>query len=336
MYKNIYLLKKEFCSYNEDDCIKLQDRWNDESENAMSPYDYVIKKIKEGGGKGFCQELLSFSEFPGDLRGIFLEAIAVNGPKSDNIRQNIDFSYSKFNNCTFENFSFGSVFNFVEFSNCKFNNCQFNYARYNNCFFKECEFNTCSFINNSIFFNCRFDKSKFKEYFFYGRLFEECVFDINVEIGEPLYKHNDFKQPMDKKDLISHYVSLQNAYKAGGAKEKARECYYYGCVTKTKFGCGSKKEYCYRIFLQVLAGYGVKPFRAIYVGIGIIFMFTIIFTWADCFFKAFLMSLSAFLNMGDATSLVWPYDILYLLEGFLGFSILGIYITTLANKWFSE
>lgn len=153
----------------------------------------------------------------------------------------------------------------------------------------------------------------------------------------PVEKSKHYHTILEGKTLIPFYLEIRKAYIDGNAKDKARENYYKACKNMTQYDYGSYYNKIYRLLLEYTVGYGIKPFRSLFIGFMVIMIFMVIFFlggFSASLYKAFLLSSSAFFSIGDLEGLCFPTNILYVIETFLGYSILGLYVTALASKWF--
>jgi hypothetical protein len=323
---------------------EVTSRW--ETPDGRHFHDFITKKIIAGAGEDFLQwdfengELKDFLRDMWDLRGISIFSQVID-PASTAVFEALDFSYAQFYHSTFKNCYFQSRFGFTSFYNCTFLNCTFHFAKWRGCTFEKCRFEGIDFIEYCKFVNCSFSLTEFKRYFTHFGLFEDCKFSATVELDNPApspIAKNGPRILFDNKGLGEVYLSIQEAYKSGAAHDREQEYYYRSRKARTRYNSRGVLDFAYKKFLiELLTGYGVKPFRTLLSGIIIVLIFTGVF-YIDSFDanRSFITSMSAFLTMGDVSSLQWPFNVLYLAEGFVGLFILGLYLTTLANVWFSE
>lgn len=325
----------DFYDYNYNEYQKFNNRWIDNE----TIYNYTIEKIQSGDEYFYGdQKITNFTGKTGDLRGIYVHDITLNNiNRNDNFKNDVDFSYSSFKNSTFKKCLWGAISNYTEFENCIFENCIFTYARWNGCSFKNCQFKGCDFVNNCIFYKCNFANVKFEKYFFNEDFFNNCTFNFNVVLKDIDTYSTRYKKSINYEQIVTHNFSLKNAYKAGHVTNKCREYYYKYCAAKTRYDTSlTVPERFYRLFLECISGYGVKPLRPLILSIVLIVVFAIIFSYSKPISQTLFISASGFLNLGSSNDLAYPYNIGLLIEQFLGFSTLGLYITTLANKWFTN
>lgn len=333
--------------YNFKERIEYRDRW-EPINGGEEAYKLVIEKIRKGAGEDFLQreyeygKLNKFLDDMYDLKGITIHGEEIDFPEKDNF-ENIDFSYSKFYHSEFKNGYFRCSFKFVRFHKVTFRNCIFNSSVWLGAEFEECEFINCDFIGGCGFTNCSFSNTKFNHFFTEINLFSDCKFNSTVYIGEPVtffvaqkrIKNSGY----DYSFLSDFYNSIRQAYKAANVYDKERSYFYKAKQAGTNHNNNGLVDYLYKkILIEFLTGYGVKPFRAFGAGIIIIFVFSFVYYFSLYSIRqSILISFGAFFTSGNyPASFCIYYKILYIIEGIFGWFILGLYLTTLVNVWFSE
>lgn len=331
--------------YDPEEQQEVTSRW--ETPQGRQHHDFIMEKIREGAGEDFLQWDLENGVLQGflrdmwDLRGFSLFKGEIV-PSKAGYFEALDFSYAEFYHSTFQKCCFlGTKFLFAKFHNCSFVNCAFLFANWRGCTFEQCAFEDTDFVEVCKFINCSFSDSRFTRYFTVSSLFEDCKFSATVEIDKPASMPIDPSGPkirFENKQLEEIYLSFKEAYKSGAVHDEEREYYFKSKEAGTRYNNHGILDFLYRkLLIELFTGYGVKPFRALLCGIIAVAIFAGIF-YTNSFDtnKSLITSISAFLTMGDANNLQWPFNLLYLAEGFVGLFILGLYLTTLVNVWFSE
>ncbi len=94
------------------------------------------------------------------------------------------------------------------------------------------------------------------------------------------------------------------------------------------------------LFLEYIAGYGIKPLRIIGAMFFIFFIFSIAFSLKLGIVEGLFVSGSAFCTLGADLTQYQDfgnlYKIIYIVESFLGISFTTLFITILARYWFME
>ena len=335
MYIPLYQLN----SYDSKEAQETEERWR----NNYELNEYVAKLIREGAGEDFLQSDFEDGKLKGficdmwDLRGILLQGEDIVFPTADNFEA-IDFSYGQFYNNTLTNCYFRSTFDFVRFYNCKFIKCTFHFTTWLGCSFENCSFTECDFIEHAYIKNCDFKNTTFEYFFTSDYLFDDCRFDSNSIIADPKQKPNrNVNTKFEKKQLGEFYASVGKAYKAGGIYDQGRKYYYLSRRARTWHSNSNFVNRSISVVNELMTGYGVKPLRPIFnlllVGTFCAGLFTF---YTKNFYHSIIISISALLTMGDSSIYPFPFDVIYLTQGFLGVLFLGLYLTVLANVWFSQ
>ncbi|RCW48185.1 pentapeptide repeat-containing protein [Halanaerobium sp. MA284_MarDTE_T2] len=333
--------------YNTKERIKYSDRW-EPINGGEEAYKLVLEKIRNGAGEDFLQKeyeygiLKDFLDDMYDLRGITITGEEIDFPKKDNF-ENMDFSYSHFYHSEFKNGYFRCSFKFAKFHKVTFHNCIFHNNVWLGAKFEKCKFINCDFIEGCKLINCSFSNTKFKHFFTEENLFSDCKFNSTVNIEEPVtyfVAHKRSKKSEYNYSFLSDfYNSIRQAFKAANVYDKERKYFFKSKQAGTNHNNNGLIDYLYKKFLiELLTGYGIKPFRAFGAGILIITVFSFVYYFnLNSISQSFLTSVSAFFTSGDyPASFFLDYKILYVTEGIFGWFILGLYLTTLVNVWFSE
>jgi len=340
MYRQIYLLLPHHESLESDKISKYKKRW--ETEIGKKCYDFIIDKIKKGGGEDFLQwefekgtYLNRIMENQWDLKGIKIWQLNIHFPSVDNF-VGIDFSYTEFWHCKFKNATFSSVyFGFSNFHNFEFEFCLFGFTNFYCVKFEKVKFKNCTFIEHNYFINCEFINCEFDNFFTEKNLFIDCLFNVNTKVKNISIKpiHN-FSVKLEKKNLPDIYKGIKDSYLAGEVFGKYREYFFKQKEAETQYiKSGISKLGSY--LLKNLTGYGVKPLYTLRSLITIIVIFTLIYSIKFPLSDSILMSLSSLTTMGEVPN-ICPYNFIYILESAIGICLFALFITILANIWFSE
>lgn len=339
MFRPIHLLPKPI-NPDFDKSLKYKERW--EKEYGKKCYDFIINKIKEGGGEDFLQwdfqqghDLKHIMESEGDLKGIKIWELDIDFPKTDNFEA-IDFSYAEFWHSKFKNATFLSTyFGFSEFYNFEFEKCLFSFTNFYGVRFEKVNFKNSTFVEHNSFNNCEFIDCEFDNFFTQKNLFTDCLFDANTQVKnlsfEPIHK---FQVKLENNNLPNIYKGIKDSYLSGQVFDKYREYFFEQKKTETRYlkkGIQQIGNY----LLENLTGYGVRPSATLSFMLMIIFIFSILYSFKYSFSRSLVISFTAFTTMGEAPG-VSPYNFLYALESGVGICLFALLITVLANIWFSE
>lgn len=336
MFQSIHLLPL----YDPKESQKLQERW--ETSGGKKDEEYVIDQIKKGAGENFLQwdfEQGKFSvlKHDRDLRGLTLWKLDVDFPLADNFKA-IDFDFSTWWHSKFTRGSLHFSLSFAKVYNCEFHSSMFRFFKAYGTTFEKCKFVDCDFIEHSSFLNCEFIDCEFRNLFFLDRPFQDCSFDSNthfignLENSKPHHSSNS-SMVLDLKQLPEMYKSIKEAFLAGGVITQYRRYYFLQRQAERKNCLGWAKGSLW--IQEVLTGYGVLILRPVWASIMIIILFAMIYSCDQHATQPFLMSFAAFFTMGDVPQST-PFNWLFVLEGALGIGVFALYITILANLWFSD
>ena len=341
MFTPIYLLPQ----YNTKDRSKYEDRWTD-SENQHIR-DEVLRMIRVGAGEDFLAGIYEvnprFFEDMWDLKGINILGEELTFPPADNFEA-IAFSYailsgSKFENATFVN----TVFHFTRVFSCEFINCIFAFGEFYGVILEKTRFVNCDFIEHDLIINCDFKEVEFKNCFIPNRIFFNCKFDeqtiINEAIDKPQRMSGDsFK--LSKSDLAEIYKGIKEGYMAGDVIKQSRLYFFKERQSITRHNSKRLRERIGGYFLELIAGYGIKPFRVLLTMLIIFFIFSVVFIAKIGVSEGLLLSAGGFFTFGANTNYLQTlgtfFKIIYIAESFFGIALMALFITVLANYWFRE
>lgn len=315
---------------------EAEDRWKQNNDT----YRYILELIKRGAGEDFLQKDFESGRLPFlrdmcDLRGFYIYRERITFPTDDNFEA-IDFSYAQFQSSEIENCCFLSTFRFSKFHHCIFKNCTFHFSLFLGCIIRHCRFVNCKFTENTSMENCDFGDVVFDKCLYDEVIFNNCRFNANCKINDPKKPKRNEKNEFNR-ELSSFNTSVSEAYKEGGIFDKSRLYYYKSRKARTRYNSNNIICRLGGKIIELITGYGVKPARPLICLVLIVLIFTgIFYIRLGSVYSALTTSVNAILTMGDSSSLSCPFDVLYMIEGFLGVAIIGLYITLLANMWFSQ
>jgi hypothetical protein len=321
---------------------KYQERWDTEEGGTIR--DVVLEKIKAGGGEDFLQEeyergRLGLLETMWDLKGLRISG-EIDFPKGDNF-EGIDFSYAVFANCKFRNACFpGTVFRFTKFCNCEFIDCIFVYTGFFAATLEKTVFRHCDFMEHNNLLNCDCRDVKIIDCFMSDRIFLDSRFDELSDVGK-IRERSVWESILFKKENLAEiYKGIKDAYKAGNAIKQSRQYFYKERKSLTRYNSNQKRKKIAGYFLELFTGYGVMPLRVLsamafaFIGYSSAFIFKIGAT------RGILLSAGAFFTFGANTQYIQDcgmiWKLIYILEAFSGISLMALFVTVLANYWFSE
>lgn len=287
---------------------RVTERW--ETKEGKIHSEYIKSLIRKGAGENLLQSDYQNGKFNGfldndwDLRGLHFFEENITCPTADNF-QAIDLSYSRFWHTTFVNCTFHAFFDFARFYNCKFENCFFTFATFYDSYFEKCAFNNCDFIENCKFTNCEFLTSEFNNFYFPNNIFEDCKFNSSFALTDPSPKPSnvDWTNNFENKHLQDFFISVKDAYAAGGANDKQWKYFYKAKQAQTRYNSKNKfKKYVNLIFNEILIGYGERPFNCLIISIILIFIFAFLYTFTGLGFTFYDIN-------GDAQVQIINYNI---------------------------
>jgi|SRR5581483_104272 uncharacterized protein YjbI with pentapeptide repeats len=324
---------------------KYQDRWTDPENQRIR--DKILRIIRNGAGEDFLQTIYEgnqdFFEDMWDLKGINISGEEINFPSADNFTA-IDFSYASFYHSKLTNATFyNTAFYFTKIYNCEFINCIFAFAGFYGSTLEKTKFINCEFIEYHRITNCDFTEVKFENCFILQRPFFDCKFDEQTIINDPLDKPlrmpgNNLK--LSKSDLAEIFKGIKESYMAGDVIKQARQYFFKERQSVTRYNSKNLREKINGYFLELITGYGIKPFRVLLAMLIVFLIFSIIFISKIGFSEGLLLSAGAFFTFGANTNYLQTlgtlFKIVYIAEPFFGISLMALFITVLANYWFRE
>mgnify|MGYP001601910208 CR=1 FL=1 len=340
MFTPIYLLPQ----YNGKDCDKYQSRWD--TSQGIEIRNKVLKMIRDGAGEDFLQwdfehKELGFLESMWDLKGIDIYNEKIDFPTDDNFEA-IDFTYASFYHSKFRNATFpGTGFGFSKIYNCEFADCVFSRTSFYSATLEGSKFINCDFIEHNSITNCELREVKFERCFVYKNIFFNCKFDEQTFIDAPLDKPNIMKSfESSKSDLAEIFKGIKEGYMAGDVIRQARQYFFKERQSIIRYNAKGWRGKASGYFLELIAGYGIKPIRVLLTMLTIFLIFSIFFIGKVGISEGLLLSSGAFFTFGANTHLLSTlsgfWKIIYILESFLGISLMALFITVLANFWFRE
>jgi hypothetical protein len=145
---------------------------------------------------------------------------------------------------------------------------------------------------------------------------------------------------LNKSNLAEIFKGIKEGYIAGDVIKKAREYFFKEKQSITKHNSKKLREKISGYFLELISGYGIKPFRVFLSMLTIFVIFSIVFIARIGFSEGLLLSAGAFFTFGANTNYLQTlgtlFKIVYIAEPFFGISLMALFITVLANYWFRE
>lgn len=338
MFIPIYQLQ----GYDQKESERVTDRWN--SSEGRKHREMILGLIRQGAGEDFLQYYVEsgplghFLDDMWDLKGFSLFKEEIDFPTADNFEA-IDFSYARFYHCILRNCCLNASFRFAKIYNCQFIDCVFNFSHWYGATIEKSQFSRCDFVNFNKFINCSFIGSQIKDFSTANIMFADCQFDAGTSIDVPQLNMVLAKGQNQMKDteLSGYYKALEEGYAAGGVPELSRKYHFLSRKARNDFLSENRLSWlATKIFVELLTGYGVEPSRPIIGAVITILIFACLF-WVQqgSFYKAFLLSSSAFVTIDSASLLPFPFNFLYVVESLFGIVFLALLVTVLANVWFS-
>lgn len=340
MFIPIYRLPQ----YSSTELDKYRNRWEDEHGRRLG--EHILRMIREGAGEDFLQwefeqGRLGFLEDMWDLKGFRIFDEQFDFPPRDTF-ETINFSYASFYHSKFRNATFSQpIFNFAEIYNCEFVNCVFSFVTFFGCSIEKTKFIACEFVERNSMTNCSFSEVKFENCYFVRRLFFDCKFDENTIIDEPAQVPQTMtNHRLDKKDLAEILKGIREGFMAGEVSKKWRRFLFRERQCTTRFNARNWREKATGFFLEIVTGYGLKPFRVFGAMLTTFLLFSVIFVCQIGLWEGLLLSAGAFFTFGANSQYLWKMGgwakVLYIAEAFFGLSLLALFITVLVNYWFRE
>jgi uncharacterized protein YjbI with pentapeptide repeats len=342
MFTPIYLLPQ----FDAKESKKYQNRWFDHVNRNIK--DKVISMIKNGAGEDFLQGdfengNLGILEHMQDLKGIVISGEDITFPKNDNF-EGIDFTYAQFFGSKFRGASFvgGTSFRFAKINNSEFINCIFLNTDFYGNELTKVNFINCDFIYQNKITNCEFKEVKFDKCFIPYRLFFDCKFDEQTVIGESLKTPSNTSwksEKLNNKDLSEIYKGIKEGYLGGEVIKESKKYFFKEKQAITRYNANCLNQIT-GYFHEYITGYGINPLRVL-IGMAITFIiFSLIFIGKTNCLNGLLLSAGAFFTFGANIDCLKEmgtfFQIVYILEAFLGIASMALFITVLANLWFRE
>lgn len=341
MFTPVHLLPQ----YNTEELDKYRDRWEDSEGQRLQ--DRIIAMVESGAGEDFLQQDfeqgdLGFLENMWDLKGIRVLSREIDFPMEDNF-EGIDFSYGSFSHSKFRNATFlNTSFRFTRLYNCEFVDCNFLFTSFYGATLEKTTFINCDFIEHDSMTNCDLRGVKFEACFIPTNLFFNCKFDEQTNIvdllDEPWRGRGTLK--LNKGDLAEIFKGIKDGYLAGDVPKQARLYSFKEKQSVTRYNTKRHPEKTWGYFLELIAGYGIKPHRVLFTMLLVFIIFSLVFCAKIGFSEGILLSAGAFFTFGANThhlqTLSAFLKIIYIAEAFFGISLMALFITVLANLWFRE
>jgi uncharacterized protein YjbI with pentapeptide repeats len=342
MFTPIHLLPQ----YNTKELDKYRDRWKDSDGRRLQ--DKILGLIRHGAGEDFLQwdfeqGNLGFLENMWDLKGIDIFKEKIVFPAADNF-EGIDFSYGSFYHSSFKNATFLNTFlKFTKLYNCEFVNCNFLFTSFYGATLEKTKFINCDFIEHNSMTNCDLRGVELGNCFIPTNLFFDCKFDeqtvINNLLDKPLRKPGDSLK-LSKNSLAEIFKGIKEGYIAGTVIKQARIYFFKERKAITRYNTKGLREKIWGYFLELIAGYGIKPVRVLLTMLTVFLISSIVFSAEIEFSEGILLSAGAFFTFGANTQYLQTLSlflrIIYIAEAFFGVSLMALFITVLANLWFRE
>jgi uncharacterized protein YjbI with pentapeptide repeats len=290
--------------YDLKDQRKYKNRWQTPSGRKFQ--EKILKMIRDGAGEDILQwdfegGRLGILESGWDLRGLVFSKEDIVFPKADNFSK-IDFSYASFYHSKLRNATFfDTVTSFARVYNCQFVDCVFSSAEFYGTTFQKVKFINCAFVGGNSFTNCEFRDVQFQGCFVSNRVFFDCRFDEETVINDPpdrpltLYAgvHN-----LDRVNLVEIYKGIKDAYAAGAAFEQARKYLFKERSSITRYNSKALIQKAKGLFLEIVAGYGLKPLRVLIAMLIMFAIFSLLFMFRFGIWDGLFVSAGAFFTFG--------------------------------------
>jgi uncharacterized protein YjbI with pentapeptide repeats len=341
MFTPVHLLPQ----YNTKELDKYRDRWEDSDGQRLQ--DKILAMIERGAGEDFLQRdfeqgNLGFLENMWDLKGIQILNKQIGFPAEDNF-EGIDFSYGSFYHSKFRNATFlNTFFRFTKLYNCEFVNFNFLFTSFYGATLEKTEFIKCDFIEHDSMTNCDLRGVKFEACFIPTNLFFDCKFDEQTNIDDLLDKpwRGQGTLKLSKGDLAEIFKGIKDGYRAGDVLKQARVYFFKEKQSITRHNTKRHVEKTWGYFLELIAGYGIKPHRVLFTMLMVFIIFSVVFCAKIGFSEGILLSAGAFFTFGANTHYLQTLSaflkVSYIAEAFFGISLMALFITVLANLWFRE
>ena len=318
-------------------------RWD--SHEGRRLHQKILAIIREGVGDDLlseeCAANLDLLEDPWDLKGLYLRDERIKFANTDNFKRK-NFSYARFYNCTFERARFYNVtFEFATIRNCQFINCVFAFTSFYGTILEKTEFVNCDFVEDDRITNCDLNRTAFENCFLPKPIFFDCRFDELTTVDNLKKEPNSkWKETLDNKETAEIYKGMKEAYRAGQVTDQARDYFLKERQAVTRYIRSSTGDKLFGYFLELTSGYGIRPLRVLLTMIVALMLVSLPFMVRFGISDGFLIGAGAFFTFGANSDKLqaagYFFKIWYVIEAFLGLCLIALFVTVLANKWFSE
>lgn len=321
---------------------RCEDRWT--VGRGQQDRERVLALIRDGAGEDFLQRDVEAGRLPTltgmwDLRGLQIHGETLRFPEGDTF-ESIDFGFASFWHTTFENAVFESAMRFGRVCGCTFTRCIFIHGH---CFatrFEDCQFVDCDFIESFSFTNCDFRSVDFCGCYLGLPMFDDCRFDAATRVSDSSPRPvRGFNAQRDLKRQSTLYIGISEAYRSGGAREKARDALFEALCAETRHNRdGARRAVGY--VKEFVFGYGLRPGRVLRALVGMLIIGTAGFTPTMPPRDAFLVAAGAVFTFGvhaDRLDQLAPlYSVLYTLLAFGGISLIALLAAVWARVFFAD
>lgn len=328
---------------SETDAAALRGRWDTPDGQRLA--QHILDRIREGAGEDFLQgefeqRRLGFLEHDHDLRGLSLFQETITFPEQDNF-EDIDFAYSRWFHSTFRNGYFNASFAFAELFNCQFEDCTFHFARFYGTQLENVRFMRCQFIERNAFTNCECSALQIRQSFYGEPLFVDCRFDAATVVEDPTDRSSRFTtQVLDRSRLVAIFRGIKEAYAAGDIPERSRLYFFRQMQASRRYNTPSRVRRWASLFMEVVAGYGVRPLWVLRAMGATLIVDYLIFACRIGLRAALILAPGAFFTFGAGTDALnrapWGWWLWYVLTAFIGVCLTALFVTVLANVWLRE
>jgi hypothetical protein len=341
MYTSIYLLAQS----NAEKSKAFQGRWNTKRGTIVK--EAVLKHLRKGTireflRKEFAEKKLPILEHDKDLRGILLADEDLSNCPRDALK-GFDLSYAYIMSTNFKdldldhtNFSFTSLYH-VGFINCAFSHATI-YASY----LENVMVVGCDFLNRNNIRNCRLSNVQFKHCFIERDLFHSCRFDEQTVIDKLALTSRHTAKPIqfNPRELPELYKGIKEGYLYGSVIKKSNDYYFLERQAVNRYLVTNKFEKFVNYFIEIVAGYGIRPLRVFICMMVLFAIFSLIFLARLGYPEGLLLSTGAYFTNGVSSQSLASagllYQSLFILESFLGIVFTTLFVTVMANLWLSE
>lgn len=341
MYTSIYLLAQT----NSEKSKAFQSRWK--TKQGIIIKQNILEHMRNGKLRGYMEHEFAANKLPilehdKDLRGILIADEDFRNCPRDMLKE-FDFSFAYIMSTSFKdldlnqaNFSFTSLYH-VTFVNCLFSHTTL-YANY----LENVMFIGCDFLNRNNIRNCRLSNVQFQHCFLESNVFHSCRFDEQTSINKLAQHSRHTKTPIrfNPRGLPDLYKGIKEAYKYGSVIKKSNDYYFLERQAVTRYLVDNKFEKISNYFLELVAGYGIRPLRVFVWMMALFIIFSLIFVAKMGYPEGLLLSTGAYFTNGVSSQGLAAagvfYQSLFILESFLGIMFTTLFVTVMANLWLGE